>query len=219
MSDLQCAWLLLLFCAASRANYVRVVHPALSFQFAVQHDVGIRQCLQDLLHVPVTQGMWEMAGLPFASGGLCLRNAERLRTTAYWASWADTLPMIRPRHPEVADHMVLSLSHGRGGFHSEGAAECRDRLVAAGIDAPEWGVVDPPGFHPDDEFPTYVDFISSNVNSSRQEALLYVVEDNEAVIKMIIKGRSPTVRHVSRTHRVALDWSIDRFNLDPKIQI
>ena len=108
----------LLFCAASRANYVlRVVHPALSFQFAVQHDVGIRQCLQDLLHVEVTQGMWEMAGLPFASGGLCLRNAKRLRTTAYWASWADTLPMIRPRHPDVADHMVLSLSHGHENFH------------------------------------------------------------------------------------------------------
>ena len=34
------------------------------------------------------------------------------------------------------------------------------------------------------------DFISSNVNSSRQEALLYVFEDNEAVIKMIIKGRT-----------------------------
>ena len=50
-----------------------------------------------------------------------------------------------------------------------------------------------------------VDFISSNVNSSRQEALLYIFEDNEAVIKMIIKGRSPTMRHVSRTHRVALD--------------
>ena len=44
----------------------------------------------------------------------------------------------------------------------------------------------------------------SNVQSSRQEALLYVFEDNEAVIKMIIKGRSHTMRHVSRTHRVAL---------------
>ena len=37
-------------------------------------------------------------------------------------------------------------------------------------------------------------------------AILYIFEDNEAVIKMIIKGRSPTMRHVSRTHRVALDW-------------
>ena len=64
-----------------------------------------------------------------------------------------------------------------------------------------------------------VDFISSNVNSSHQEALLYVFEDNEAVIKMIFKGRSSTMRHVSRTYRVALDWLFDRINLDPKIQI
>ena len=61
-----------------------------------------------------------------------------------------------------------------------------------------------------------VDFIPSNVNSSRQEALLYVFEDNEAVIKIIIKGISPTMRHVSRTHRVALDWLFDGINLDPK---
>ena len=43
-------------------------------------------------------------------------------------------------------------------------------------------------------------------------------EDNEAVIKMIIKGRSPAMRHVSRTHRVALDRLFDRINLDSKIQ-
>ena len=61
-----------------------------------------------------------------------------------------------------------------------------------------------------------VDFISSNVNSPHQEALLYVFEDNEAVSKMIIKGRSPTMRHVSRTHRVALVWLFDRINLDPE---
>ena len=64
-----------------------------------------------------------------------------------------------------------------------------------------------------------VDFIPSNVHSSRQEALLYIFEDSEPVIKMIIMGRSPTMRHVSRTHRVALDWLLDRINLDPKIQI
>ena len=55
-------------------------------------------------------------------------------------------------------------------------------------------------------------FFSSNVNSSRKEALLYIFEDNEAMIKMIIKGRSATMRHVSRTHRVALDW----FNYGPQ---
>ena len=44
-----------------------------------------------------------------------------------------------------------------------------------------------------------VDLVPSNVPFSHQEASLYVVEDNEAVIKMMIKGRSPTMRHVSRT--------------------
>ena len=62
-----------------------------------------------------------------------------------------------------------------------------------------------------------IDAVPSNVQSARQEALLYVFEDNEAVIKM--KGRSPTKRQVSRTHRVALDWLFDRINLDTKIQI
>ena len=63
-----------------------------------------------------------------------------------------------------------------------------------------------------------IDCVPSNVQFSNQEALLYVFEDNEAVIKMIIKGRSPTMRYVSRTHGVALDWVFDRINLDPKIQ-
>ena len=64
-----------------------------------------------------------------------------------------------------------------------------------------------------------VDRVPSNVQVSHQEASLYIFEDNEAVIKMIIKGRSPTMRHVSRTHRVAFDWLFDPINLDPKIQI
>ena len=65
----------------------------------------------------------------------------------------------------------------------------------------------------------HIDWVPSNVQFSHQEALLYVFEDNEAVIKMIIKGRSPAMRHVSRTHRVPLDRLFDRINLDPKIHI
>ena len=64
-----------------------------------------------------------------------------------------------------------------------------------------------------------VDYVSSNVKSSQFALMLYIFEDNEAVIKMIIKGRFPTMRHVFGTHRVALDWLFDRINLDPKVQI
>ena len=61
-----------------------------------------------------------------------------------------------------------------------------------------------------------IDQVPSNAHLSEKESRLYIFEDNEAVIKMIIKGRSPTMRHVSRTHRVTLDWIFDRINLDPK---
>ena len=66
---------------------------------------------------------------------------------------------------------------------------------------------------------TNIDHIPSNTMHSCVSAVLYDFEDNEAVIKMIIKGRSPTMRHVSRTHRVALEWLFDRINLDPQIQV
>ena len=64
-----------------------------------------------------------------------------------------------------------------------------------------------------------VDQVPSNAHLSERESHLYIFEDDEAVIKMIIKGRSPMMRHVSRTHRVPLDWLFDRIKLDAKIQI
>ena len=61
--------------------------------------------------------------------------------------------------------------------------------------------------------------VPSNFKISQSIVMLYVFEDNEALTKTIIKGRSPTMRHVSRTRRVSLDWLFDRINLDPKIHI
>ena len=84
---------------------------------------------------------------------------------------------------------------------------------------PEYDVHKPHKSHKKIDVMKDIDVFPSNVQSARQEALLYVFEDNEAVIKMIIKGRSPKMRDVSRTHRVALDWLFDRINLDSKIQV
>ena len=61
-----------------------------------------------------------------------------------------------------------------------------------------------------------VDDVPTKKHSSQGESQLYIFEDNETVIKMIIKCRSPTMRHKSRTHRVALDWlftSLTHYNL------
>ena len=69
----------------------------------------------------------------------------------------------------------------------------------------------------DHEFPIWIMLIYSlKRRFFSSGSFVYVFEDIEAVI---IKGRSPTMRHVSRTHRVALEWLFDRINLDPKIQI
>ena len=65
---------------------------------------------------------------------------------------------------------------------------------------------------------SYVGYVLTNTHSSQGASQLFF-EDNEAVLKMIIKGRSPVMRHVSRNHRVALDWLFDRINLEPKSQI
>ena len=50
---------------------------------------------------------------------------------------------------------------------------------------------------------SHVDYVTTNANYSQGESQLYIFENNEAVIKMIMEGRSSTMRHVSRTHSVA----------------
>ena len=52
IQDLQCVWLLLLYCCFARANYtLRVVHPELTAGFAAHHDASLRRCLSHLLGV------------------------------------------------------------------------------------------------------------------------------------------------------------------------
>ena len=66
---------------------------------------------------------------------------------------------------------------------------------------------------------SHVNYVTKNASSSQHEAQLNIFEDSEPVIKMIVKDKSPTMRHVSRNHRVALDWLFGRVNLEPQIQI
>jgi len=45
------------------------------------------------------------------------------------------------------------------------------------------------------------------------------LEDNDAVIELLVKTRAPTMRHVARTHRIDLDWFIERCRDDQSIKI
>ena len=59
VQDLQCAWILLLYCASARANYsLRVVHPKLTDAFAAQHDASMRRALSQLLSVDPSSMCW-----------------------------------------------------------------------------------------------------------------------------------------------------------------
>ena len=62
-----------------------------------------------------------------------------------------------------------------------------------------------------------IDYVPPSLPNRPGFAKFYALEDNDAVIKMTVKQRSPTMRHVSRTHRVDLDWLFERISKDPGI--
>ena len=116
----------------------------MALEFARAHDQEVWECLCDILTVPT--GPESAAGasttLPLAMGGLGLRSAERTRWPAYWASWADTLPMIRERHPEVADLIVYHLEGGAISPCLGSACRAATTLDEVdGFEVPSWSAV------------------------------------------------------------------------------
>ena len=51
-------------------------------------------------------GMRVVATLPLVLGGLGFRSAARTSQSAFRANWADAIPVVRARHPEVASQFV-----------------------------------------------------------------------------------------------------------------
>ena len=139
VSDLQCAWILLLYCAAARPNYLlRVVHPGLTARFVAHHDASLRRALSQLVSAP-PQMFWDVVSLPFSRGGLGLRSAILTTNAAFWSSWADTLQMIQSRHPSVAGQILHELSHrNTAGFHVASVGAAREELMRLGFEAQSW---------------------------------------------------------------------------------
>ena len=54
-------------------------------------------------------GKREASTLSLVLGGLGLPSAHRTRQAVFWASWADCIPMVGARHPEVAAQLVAQL--------------------------------------------------------------------------------------------------------------
>ena len=64
-----------------------------------------------------------------------------------------------------------------------------------------------------------VDYVPPSLPMAQGLTKLILMEDNDAVIKMTIKGRSPNMRHVARVHRVDLHWLFERIRNHPGIEI
>ena len=139
--DLQSAWSLLLHCASARANYLlRVVSPAVTRGFAHRHNEGLWKCLCEILHVEADRNAEtkSAASMPLNLGGMGLRDAVRVAVPAYWASWADCIPMIFNRHPNVANLFVHELEGAREGALGAAAEARRAVTGVLGFDPPTW---------------------------------------------------------------------------------
>ena len=79
------------------------------------------------------------ANLPLVLGGVGLRSATWTSVSAYWASWADCLPMMFARRPEVASQIVQQLEgHPDSPFLAAAASSARVLSGTMGFDPPSW---------------------------------------------------------------------------------
>ena len=96
------------------------------------------RCLCTILGTPsAPEDAKVLASLSFSSGGLGLASAFRVRRAAHFASRADSLQMVRKRHLHIAATMIRNLEAGTTPTF-EVVRQCKDSVVAAGLEVPSW---------------------------------------------------------------------------------
>lgn len=148
LPDLQSAWLLLTYCAAPRAQHLlRTLPPSMSAPYARAHDAAIWHTLQNMLGEDTEAALAparDLAFLPARLGGLGLFYAEHLAPAAYWAAWADALPVLQQRRPQAAGQCAADLLQGLAGPTAclREAAHAATDLTAQGWAAcPAWAAL------------------------------------------------------------------------------
>ena len=111
VNDTQSAFLLLSMCGATRANFwLRAVRPEDTEEFARRHDENVWACFREILGTPQASAAAHVfSTLSLSAGGLGLVSAVRVRVAAHWASWADSLRMVRQRNSRIARMMIRQL--------------------------------------------------------------------------------------------------------------
>ena len=91
--------------------------PSQSLRYAQGHDARMQRAMEALLgSIPRDDAQVERARrittLPLRMGGLGLRSGQRMKPGAFWASWADALPMLQQRLPELTRQVTNHVSEG-----------------------------------------------------------------------------------------------------------
>ena len=123
---------ILVQCANPRGNHtIRTLPPGMAVEYARVHDEEIwNTAIWVLADIPGSDAererARELASLPLRMGGLGLRSMRRCSRAAYWALWADALPMTQERNPAIAEIVENAMVHNV--FPPEG---CLSELVQA----------------------------------------------------------------------------------------
>ena len=145
----QAAYLLHLMCGATRANFwLRTLRPEDTESYAIRHDENVWSCLRQILGTPnASTAAHTLSTLSLSAGGLGLASAVRVRPAAHWSSWADSLRMVRQRHPAIAERMVVGLEVDDPVACFRSVRQCKQAVLDAGLEIPHWQVL------PDSLFP------------------------------------------------------------------
>ena len=67
---------------------------------------------------PILDAARLISFLPVVQGGLGLRSMALLSPAAYWAAWADVLPIVEERVPDLAERVMQELESDDSRIHS-----------------------------------------------------------------------------------------------------
>ena len=135
--DVQASWLLLSYCAATRANfYLRNVTPEVAHSFAISHDLKVHHCLCKIIVDPddVSKGALQQSTLPFHLGGLGYGKCPEV---APIGGAGQILSTMLKKDPGLAATVLTGLNAEADGCFAV-VYQCADRLVVLGVELPTW---------------------------------------------------------------------------------
>ena len=126
--DTQACWLLLLMCELLASNG----QTRRDEKFCrTSRWVGLgmlERCSGNTLCASVSKGHCQLA---------IVHGALEVRTAAFWASWADSMKMVKERHPTIANEMMVGIDREEGPCF-QSVRTCQQLLVNAGFVVPPW---------------------------------------------------------------------------------